>query len=528
MGKEYDALVIGAGHNGLACACYLAKAGFKTAVLEKNSQIGGMARTEEIAGPGFRSDMHAYNYQLASLCPAPDELNLFDHGLEIIAPEIQIAHIYPDGDCLHMSRDIEDTCKTIAKVSERDAARWKLLYSMWLDAKELTINAVNSPPGALSSYIAFLESTPDGLDQYKFDTQTLRSFCDEHFESEKTKSFLGSFAYHVATAPDVVGGGKLAWLFDCVIQDYGNRVVKGGMSNLIKATSASFTDAGGEVIADAGVSKILTENNKAKAVMLDNGDIIDVKEIVASSVDPRTLIIDLLGEETVGKAVTEKMQNYDWGLSGMVIYLALDRPLEFKSGEHVAGASAIHASGPTLYYGTQMAAECNAGLLPSSPFMLICNESLMDPSRAPEGKGLIKIVVINVPYHIRGDAKGIINATNWNDAKEAYADRVIDILNQDYITNLKQAIMTRVVHSPVDQERKVSSAVRGTAMHGTLIPYQSGVMRPIPGFGSYKSPIGNLYLCGAGCHPGPGISFMPGRNAAQVILKERGLQLPRS
>lgn len=524
MANDYDALVIGAGHNGLACACYLAKAGLKTGIVEKNSLVGGMSTTEEITQPGYHSDVHAFGYQFASLSPAASELSLLDYGLEFITPDTPFAHVFPDGKCVHMSRNIEDTCDTLARLSNHDASKWELLYRKWLDSKEEIIKALNSPPDKFSAYLTYLENKTNGLEEYRFDMQTMRSFCDENFKSELVKCFLGSFALHTGMSPDDVGGGKLAWLFDCIVQDYGNKAIKGGMSNLIKALSASFSDAGGEIITDACVKKILTERNRATGVRLQNGELIK-SEIIASSVDPRTLIVELLGESAVGEAIVKKIKNYEWGLSSMVIYIALSSPLDYKAGEFAASGAYVHATQQNLDYASRAATECRAGFLPKEPFLLICNDSAIDPGRAPKGKGLIKIVVQPVPYEIRGDAAGIINSKNWSQVKESYADRIIDLLNRHYITNLKNSIMTRVVHSPIDQENKVSSAVRGTMIHGALLPYQCGAMRPIPELGQYKTPIDNVYLCGSGSYPGPGISFMPGRNAAQVILKERGLQL---
>lgn len=520
MENEYDALVIGAGHNGLACACYLARAGLTTGIVEKNRQVGGMSTTEEITLPGFYSDVHAFGYQFASLSPAASELNLKDFGLEFINPSIPFAHVFPDGECVYMSRHLEDTCNALARFSIQDASKWGLLYKKWLGSKEDIIKSLNSPPDKLSAYLAYLESKTSGLEEYRFDMQTLRSFCDENFESEKNKCFLGSFALHTSISPDDVGGGKLAWLFDCIVQDYGNKVIKGGMSNLISALSASFHNAGGEIITDASVEKLIIKNNRVTGCRLQNGDIIRVKKLIASSVDPRTLIVDLLGEKAIGKAIVEKMNHYEWGLSNMVIYLALDRPLEYKAGEIPASGAYVHATQPTLDFASQAATECRAGLLPQEPFLLICNDSVIDPGRAPKGKGLIKIVVQPVPYKIRGDASGIIHSKNWNHVKESYGDHIIDLIDRHYITNLKKSILKRVVHSPIDQENKVSSAVHGTMIHGALLPYQSGAMRPIPELGQYKTPIENVYLCGSGSYPGPGISFMPGRNAAQVILKE--------
>jgi phytoene dehydrogenase-like protein len=133
-----------------------------------------------------------------------------------------------------------------------------------------------------------------------------------------------------------------------------------------------------------------------------------------------------------------------------------------------------------------------------------------------------------VPYQIRGDATGKIAERDWNAAKEQYADHVIDLLTEQYIPNLRASVLKRIVHSPVDQERMVSSAVHGTELQGAFLPYQSGAMRPIPELGQYHTPVPNVYLCGAGSYPGPGVSFMPGRNAAQVIFADLGLDFSKA
>jgi len=148
------------------------------------------------------------------------------------------------------------------------------------------------------------------------------------------------------------------------------------------------------------------------------------------------------------------------------------------------------------------------------------NDSAIDPSRAPAGKALMKFVVLSVPYVITGDATGKISARTWNEAREPYADYLIDLITDNYITDLKSKILKRVAHSPVDISRKITSAVRGTLGQGAFLPYQNGPLRPIAELGQYKTPVRNVYLCSSGSHPGPGVSMAPGRNAAQVILAD--------
>jgi phytoene dehydrogenase-like protein len=523
MSANYDAVVIGAGHNGMACACYLAKAGLKTLLLEKNKHIGGMSTTQELLLPGFHSDIHAFGYQFANLSPAASELNLRDHGLELITPEVPFAHVFPDGDSVYMSADFESTFDNIADHSKHDAEQWDALYRKWLNEKEAIIHALNSPPGTQSSYLAFLESMPNGLAEYRFDLQSLRGFCDDYFESDKIKSLLGSFGLHTTLSPDDMGSGKIAWLFDAIIQDYGNRPVKGGMGNLITSLEKSFAAAGGDIKTNAGVDHIVSENHKAKAIVLENGDIIDINGVVVSSVDPRQLVMQFLGEEVVGPIIVEKIRRLEWGVSTMVMYFALDRPLQFKAGEGAGSGAYVHISPPGFNVASQSAVESMSGMLPKEPFMLLCNDSIVDPTRAPDGKGLLKIMVYAVPYKVLGDAGGDIQGGDWKDIKEAYADRMVELLTRYYMPDFKPSIIARVVHSPVDQENGVVTAVKGTNTHGATPPYQTGAMRPIPELGQYRTPVKNVYMCGAGSFPGPGISFMPGRNSANVILRILGV-----
>jgi phytoene dehydrogenase-like protein len=156
----------------------------------------------------------------------------------------------------------------------------------------------------------------------------------------------------------------------------------------------------------------------------------------------------------------------------------------------------------------------------------VVNEAAVDLTRAPAGRGLIKFVVHYVPSRIGGDATGRVSGRTWDDAKEAYADHIVDWLHESALPGLRDLITHRVVHSPVDLERRLPSAVHGTHQHGAFVPYQHGSMRPIPEMGQFRAPVPNVYLCGAGSHPGSGVSMGPGRNAARAVCDDLGLQFP--
>lgn len=523
MSTPYDAIVIGAGHNGLTCACYLARVGMRTLVLDQYHTVGGMATTEEITLPGFRSDVHAFGFQFANLSPVPAELDLAKFGFELIRPEINYSQVFPDGGILSMHREVDETVASIDRYSRRDGETWRRLADDFVRAKDSIAAWMNSPPESLVDSMQQMVRMPHGMDEYRAGLQSVRSWANEQFESEEVRVFLSGFACHASVAPDDAGGGHLAWLFTSLLQCLGNRAVKGGMHHLPLALAACFEAQGGEVRTGARVAKILVEGGRAVGVRLADGEEIRVADegVVASNADPRQLIVDFLGAENVGTELVGKMQRYEWGDGYMTIYLALDGPMTYHAGPDAQRSPYVHATPASLEYLARVYAECRSGLLPAFPFVLMCNDSVIDPSRAPTGQAVMKMIVHNVPYEIRGDATGCIRGRTWEEVKEAYADYLIEHLSATYAPDLKRRILKRVVHSPRDLERLMVSAVRGTVIHGAFLPYQVGSQRPLPEISGYRMPVPNVYLCGAGAHPGGGITMAPGRNAANVILADR-------
>jgi beta-carotene ketolase (CrtO type) len=206
-----------------------------------------------------------------------------------------------------------------------------------------------------------------------------------------------------------------------------------------------------------------------------------------------------------------------------VIYAALDGPVEYKAGPEAGAACHVHLTPPSLDPVARASAECRGGELPATPLVVSWNDSVIEPSRAPEGKHSKKFVVLGVPNEILGDATGQIQERNWDQAKEGYADYLVDRITADYIPDLKAKLLRREAQSPLDLGRKLSSAVHGTICHSAMLPYQTGSMHPIPEMGDYRTPVSNVYLCGSGSHPGPGVSMAPGRNAAETIYSDLGL-----
>lgn len=195
MTRTHDAIVIGAGHNGLTCPCYLAKAGMKVLVLEQYASVGGMTNTEEVTLPGFRSDTHAFGYQLGNVSPVPRELDLQRYGFELLYPEIGFTHAYPDGTAVSIFRDIERSCESIARFSTGDAEVYRGLCSRFAAQAAAFSAAINSPPGSPAQHLTALEAMPEGLDEYRFELQSLRSWTRSRFEAEQTRALLGNLVH---------------------------------------------------------------------------------------------------------------------------------------------------------------------------------------------------------------------------------------------------------------------------------------------------------------------------------------------
>ena len=319
-----------------------------------------------------------------------------------------------------------------------------------------------------------------------------------------------------------------------LVQDGGNNVVKGGMINLPLALTRYLQARGGHIATGSGVSRIIiNKDRKAVAIRLDNGKEIAVKRLVVSSIDPLTLVFSLIGQEYFDSCTIQSLKRYEWGDAILTMYLALESQMEYIAGSEALQSTHLHLSEPSLDYFARMFYECRSGRLPSEPFLIISNDSIADPSRVPSGRHLMKFLVPGVPYRIKSDnlnensTKKQIEKNNkydWDEIKHQYSDNIIDIVSQKYISNLKNILKKKIVYSPLDLEKKPTTSVRGTLACGAMLPYQISYMRPIPQFAGYKiSDIPNVYFCGSANHPGPGVSMAPGRNAAQIIYADLGL-----
>ena len=253
---------------------------------------------------------------------------------------------------------------------------------------------------------------------------------------------------------------------------------------------------------------------------MKDGTRIAINGPIAVNADPRHLVLDLIGEAAAGPGLTAQIKRYEWGPSFFVIYMALDRPVDYKAGPDPMKVCYLHAAECSIDHLAASFVDIRGGRPPERPMVGLINESAIDPSRAPPGRALLKAIVHFVPYAVNGNAK------NWDDLKEGYADTIVAWLDEGFLPGLRQHVIGRKVQSPLDLERRMPTSVHGTHMHGAFVPYQVGAFRPVPEMSNYRTPIDGVYLCGAGAHPGSGVTMGPGRNAAIAICKDRGIAFP--
>jgi phytoene dehydrogenase-like protein len=504
MAPEHDAIVVGAGHNGLACACHLAREGLRVLVVELHPSIGGMTRSFEMTLPGFTHDVHAAGIQVANLSPSLEELGLSKRGFTMLRPPLNYVQLFPDGRAVEFHRDLDRTCESLARYSRADARRWRLLMQEFEADRERIVEELFRPP----------EPAAFGPERYA----TLRSWLDANFESEEVRTAFAAWGVHVGAAPDDPGG-IVTSAFGTVIQAVGNNPVQGGMQHLPEALARFLRENGGEIVCRARVTKLLVEAGQVRGVRLEDGTEYRAP-LVAASLNPILLARDLITEEELGAGVAEKMKNVKNAAAQMSIWLALDRPVEFRAGEYFHRSLYAHASLPSLAALQSTMERVRSGVLPADPMLLFVNEGGVDPTRVPPGRSSMRILVLPLPWEIREDARAAVPGASWEQARESYADHVIQLAERYYVPGLRGRILKRVVHDPVMMSRESPDCHRGDVSHVGMLPEQSGAMRPIPEMGRYRTPIRGLYLCGSGTHPGSGVTLACGRNAARVILDD--------
>jgi phytoene dehydrogenase-like protein len=526
MNKTCDVIIIGGGHNGLVCACYLASAGMSVRVLERRHVVGGAAVTEEFH-PGFRNSTASYTVSLLNPKIIRD-LRLHEHGLRVV--ERPFSNFLPldDSSYIKLGGSLTDTQREVARFSIRDAEKLPAYYQM-LDRvadvlKDLLLETPPNVGGGLHDLMQAwktgkrfkaldMAARRDVLDLF---TKSAGDMLDQWFESEPIKACFGFDSVVGNFASPYTPGSAYVLLHHVFGEVNGKPGIWGhaigGMGAITQAMAAEARLRGVEISLNSPVAKLLVSDGKANGVLLEDGSEIMAKRVV-SNLNPKLLFQKLVAAEYVPAEFTQRVDAYQCGSGTFRMNVALDQLPRFtchpEPGPH-------HSSGiimaPSLKYMEQAYFDARTFGWSENPIVEILIPSTVDDSLAPAGKHVASLFCQHVSP-VLPDGK------NWDDAREAVADLMIDTVNK-FAPNFKASVIARQIHSPLDLERKFG-LIGGDIFHGALSLNQLFSARPILGYGDYRTPIKNLYQCGSGTHPGGGVTGVPGHNAAREILRDR-------
>lgn len=519
---SYDAVIIGAGHNGLVAGIYLAKAGWKVLVLERNSVAGGAVRTSEVTLPGFRHDLYATNLNLFANSGFYREFksDLQHFGFEFVKANHAFSSVYPGNDYLVVSTDLDSTLEGIKRFSIYDAQGWLNLLEQFERNAPYLFPLLDAPMPSWKTAAGVCKGARAcGLEWLLETLQLLvsspRDFLDSYFESEEVKSLVAAWGMHVDFPPDMAGGALMCYLESMADQRSGIVIGKSGADNLIIALTGLLESLGGEIRFQSEADGVEISDDRACGVKLKNGEVINASKAVIANVSPSVLFKRLVGAEHLSEKFKGKTERFQHGPGTMTIHLALEKLPEWRAGSELQKYMYIHI-GPYLKDMAQTYTEAISGLLPADPFCVVSQPTAIDSSRAPEGRHVIGIQVKPLPGRIQGDALNEIYDSDWDEVKERYADRVIDKLS-NYATDIKDNILARTVLSPKDLERDNPNLVGGDSICGSHHLYQNYLFRPFPGWSKYKTPVRNLYMVGAGTWPGAGVGAGSGRLLGKLL-----------
>jgi beta-carotene ketolase (CrtO type) len=522
--KEYDVIIIGAGHNGLACAGYLVKEGLKVLVLERRNIVGGCVTTEEAipGAEGFKISTCSIEHIFIRSTSIIQDLELEKFGLKYLLPDPQYLAFGKDGKYLLIYKDVGKTCDEISRFSSKDAENYKKFITLWEEMFKFYTAIFLSPPNSVPDILnnmtkeerkelkELIKNKNKLLEYAKIFLMSPMELLNQLFESEPLKGLISWLSSQLGLPPSQSGTAYGTGLLP-MAHIYGAARPEGGSGQLTQAMARMIAHYGGEIRTESEVKKVLVDGGIAKGVKLDSGEEIMGKRIV-SNIDAKRLFLNLIDDGLIDKDLKEKLEKiYISNIAGMKVDLALNELPRFekygnKKEFHIATQMLI----PDMEYVERAFDDLKYGNLSKEPALWCVNPSALDSTLAPPNKHTMYIYEF-VPYELRDGRK-------WDDIKEKRADEIIDFI-AEYAPNIKDAIIGRRVESPVDMERRTGN-IKGNFMHMDMLLEQSFMFRPIPEMANYKTPIKNLYLTGAGTHPAGGVSGIPGHNTAKVILNE--------
>jgi phytoene dehydrogenase-like protein len=515
--EDFDAVVIGAGHNGLVAANRLADQGWSVQVLEAADEPGGAVRSGEITEPGFTSDLFSAFYPLAAASPVIRSLELERHGLRWRQAPIAVAHPQDDGRCAVIADDIEETAASLERFAPEDGAAWRDLYAYWERAGGPFIEALLSPfPPVRGGARLAAALGPRGLLEFgRFSIVPVRRLAEERFRGDGAAWLLAGNALHADLTPDSAGGGLFGWVLCGLGQQYGFPTPEGGAGRLTAALVARLEAYGGRLECGARVARVLIRGGRAVGVRTADGREITAGRAVLANVAAPLLYRDLVGEEHLPPSLVDDLRAFQWDNSTIKVDWSLDAPIPWTA-EVARRAGTIHVA-DGMDFLTRTSSQLSRGLIPDRPFLVMGQYAGFDPSRQPPGRETVWAYT-HVPQVVKGDAGGKLTG-RWDEAEtEEFVGRVEAEIERR-APGFRGLIRARHVFTPPTLQAANANLVGGAVNQGTAQIHQQVIFRPTPGLARAETPIEGLFLSGASAHPGGGVHGAAGANAARAALR---------
>ncbi|WP_405093514.1 NAD(P)/FAD-dependent oxidoreductase [Micromonospora sp. NBC_01392] len=506
MTSTADAVVIGAGHNGLVAANLLADAGWDVLVLEATEAPGGAVRSAYVTAPGYLSDLYSSFYPLGYASPVLRGLNLDRHGLSWTnAPDV-LAHLLPDGRAAVVNRDLDTTAASLEAFAPGDGERWRHAYTDWLQVAEPMLDAITSPFPPVRGGVGLLRRlrVAGALRLARRLVLPVRKLGAELFQGEGGPALLAGCALHTDLSPEEAGSGVYGWLLAMLGQQVGWPVPVGGAQRITDALVARLVARGGRIEYDARVERVLTARGRAMGVRTADGADWRARRAVLADVPAPALYLDLVGAAALPPRLVEDLAHFKWDGSTLKVDWALSAPVPWRNRD-VTGAGTVHL-GADLDGLTTYAAALARGEVPTDPFLLVGQMTVADPSHSPPGTESLWSYT-HLPFR-----------RNWRAEEIAgHVERMEEVL-EAAAPGFRASVVGRHVAGPADLEEAEPSLVGGALGGGTAAAYQQLFLRPVPGLGRADTPVDRLYLASASAHPGGGVHGAPGANAARAAL----------
>jgi phytoene dehydrogenase-like protein len=511
-----DAVVVGAGPNGLVAANVLADHGWSVTVVEGQPTAGGAVRTAELTLPGFHHDVFSAFYPMALVSPALLSLHLEDHGLRWCRTPVALANPTTSGLCASIGSTVEETAASLDRFSSGDGAGWRELFQLWERVDQALIGCLMRPfpPIRAATALAGRLHPSEYLDFARMALLPVRRLAEEHFTGEGGALILGGNALHADLGPESAIGGLYGWLLASLAQQVGFPVPEGGAARLIDAMVRRLSSLGGEVRCGSAVSAIEVRNGRAVSVRTTDGTVIAARRAILADTSAPSLYDELVGAEHFPGGSRRPLRGFQWDMATVKVDWALSGPVPWAA-EDARRAATVHVA-DSLDELTEWSAQIAMGLVPGRPFVIFGQQSIADPTRAPAGSAT-GWAYSHVPRRVKGDAGGTLTGTWTPDEMETFARRIEDRIEQR-APGFRDLILARHIMGPREMESLDANLVGGAINGGTSQLHQQLVFRPSPGSGRPTTPIRRLYLASSAAHPGGGVHGAPGANAAHAAL----------